>query len=1125
MQEETVMRGYRLSPQQRQVWLAQQRDGGVRQSVYNAQCRLTLDGVLRVEDLKAAVAAVVEQHEILRTRFQRPEGMKTPVQVIDDDPSVLWRAEDLSDRDAEMQSGRVEQASQEEAAGAFNFEHGPLMRVALLKLSSQLQVMLLTLPSLCADHRTLLNLAREIERNYTPHLGSAATDDEPVQYLQFSEWQNELLEAEDEAEEGRRFWHELLLEAPATLRLPFETRTAESAAAHTAAQANFDVVTGDKIRTTAAIAINLDAGLTRQLIALAAKSGYPLNVVMQACWESLLWRLSGQHDLLVATLLDGRHYEELASALGLFARYVPLSVALSGGLRLRDLCAQIEERNRAAQEWQDYFNSEEAEGAARMPLLGYAYHQWQVSQPTENVESEESGVASDGLRWRVEQAYSRVQSFALQLVVMRRGESEVSAELEYDAAYYEESAARRVAGYYAEMLRSVARGGMEQRVSELELMGAPERAQVLAEMSGEQEEWESAKGVVERFEEVARESGERVALEYEGEALTYAELNARANQLARHLRSLGVAAETPVALWVERSLEMLVGLLGILKAGGAYVPLDAAYSNERLSFMLEDARPPVLLTQSRLAASLPAQQAKVVCLDTDWEVVAQQSAENLPEERSASSLAYVLFTSGSTGKPKGVAVEHRQLRNYVNAILKRLALPSGASFALVSTFAADLGNTVLFPSLCSGGRLHVISQERVTDPDSLADYFAQHEIDCLKIVPSHLEALQSSVAPHRSVLPGKRLVLGGEASRRAWVESLRQTAPGCRIMNHYGPTETTVGVLTCEVENGDAEQSSQTIPLGRPLANTRVYLLDAQLSQVAAGVSGELYIGGDNVARGYYNRPEATAERFLPDPFSGQAGARMYKTGDLARLLPDGQIDFLGRNDDQVKIRGYRIELGEIEWTLTQHPSVREAVVVAREDDAATGKRLVAYLVCRHKHALSAVELQDFLREKLPDYMIPAAYVVLKALPLNPNGKIERRSLPDPDGSTLQIERPYVAPRTPLEEVLAGIWADVLKLERIGVEDNFFALGGHSLIAMQIMSRVRNTFHMELPLRVVFEATTVEKLARSLVEHETRPGQSEKIAAIVKRMQGMSAEEKRALLKERNVSNAQAAPA
>jgi amino acid adenylation domain-containing protein len=1036
--------------------------------------------------------------------------MRTPVQVIDDDASVLWRVEDLSDRRAEEQLRRVEQASQEESE-AFNFEQGSLLRVVLLKLSTQHHVMLLTLPCLCADHRTLLNLAREIERRYTQRFGSATGDDEPVQYLQFSEWQNELLEAEDEAEQGRRFWRELLLGTPAQPRLPFEARVAEGAT-HAATQAGFAVEAKRETQTNVSVVIGLDAAVTQQLIVRAAKSGYSLDVVMQACWESLLWRLTGQHTLHIAKLLDGRHYEELASALGLFARYVTLPTAVSSDLRLRDICSQIEQRNSAAQEWQDYFNPEDEEAAPRTPLIGYAYHERQ------ELEDEERGA----VRWQVEQVRSRLQSLALQLVIARGDGDEVRAELEYDAAIYEASAARRVARYYAEVLRSVAEGGIEQRASELEVTGEEEREQLLRELSGEREEWENERGVVERFEEVARENGERVAVEYEGETLTYAELNARANQLARHLRSLGVVTETPVAIYVERSLEMVSGLLGILKAGGAYVPLDAAYSNERLSFMLEDARAHVLLTQSSLAATLSAQQAKVVCLDTDWAIVAQQSTENLAEERSAASLAYVLFTSGSTGRPKGVAVEHRQLRNYVNAILKRLALPSESSFALVSTFAADLGNTVLFPSLCTGGRLHVISQERVTDPEALADYFARHEIDCLKIVPSHLEALQSSAAP-RSVLPRRRLVLGGEASRRAWVESLQRTAPACRMMNHYGPTETTVGVLTCEVEDSDAEHLAPTIPLGRPLANTRVYLLDAHLSPVAGGVPGELYVGGENVARGYFNRPEATAERFLPDPFSAQAGARMYKTGDLARLLPDGQIDFLGRNDEQVKIRGYRIELGEIEWSLTQHPSVREAVVVAREDEA-TGKRLVAYLVCQHNQALSAADLQDFLREKLPDYMIPSAYVALKALPLNPNGKIERQSLPDPDGSSLQIERPFIAPRTPLEEVLAGIWADVLKLERIGVEDNFFALGGHSLIAMQIMSRVRNTFHMELPLRVVFEATTVEKLSRSLVEHETRPGQSEKIATIMKRMQGMSAEEKRALLKERSVSSAVAAP-
>jgi amino acid adenylation domain-containing protein/non-ribosomal peptide synthase protein (TIGR01720 family) len=462
-------------------------------------------------------------------------------------------------------------------------------------------------------------------------------------------------------------------------------------------------------------------------------------------------------------------------------------------------------------------------------------------------------------------------------------------------------------------------------------------------------------------------------------------------------------------------------------------------------------------------------------LDSDWEVIAKRPEKNPSCAATPENLLYIIYTSGSTGKPKGVAVEHRQLLNYLHGILARLDLPEGASFATVSTFAADLGNTVIFPALCTGGCLHVISQERATSPEALVDYCESHSIDCLKIVPSHLNALLTASHPEK-ILPRKYLILGGEALSWQLVEKIRQYAPSCQILNHYGPTETTVGVLTYPLHE-QMRDKSETIPLGRAIANTQVYILDHYLQPLPIGVAGELYIGGDSVARGYLNQPQLTTEKFITiEHFGGQDGqpTRVYKTGDLARYLPDGNIEFLGRIDHQVKIRGFRIELGEIESVLSQHPAIRETVVLAREDELGN-KRLVAYIVGSQESALIS-ELRDFLKEKLPEYMVPSVFVQLKALPLTPNGKVDRQALPAPDSIRPELEGRFVAPRTPIEETIAKIWAQVLALERVSIYDNFFELGGDSILSIQIVART-NQAGLQLTPKQLFESPTVAGLA------------------------------------------------
>lgn len=605
------------------------------------------------------------------------------------------------------------------------------------------------------------------------------------------------------------------------------------------------------------------------------------------------------------------------------------------------------------------------------------------------------------------------------------------------------------------------------------------------------------------FEAQVERTPVAIAVACEDEQLTYRELNRRANRLARHLRALEVGPEVLVGICMERSLETVVGLLGVLKAGAAYVPLDPALPQARLASMLEDIQSPVLLTRQRLVERLPTHQAQLVCVDTDRErIAAQAGAKNPTSKVSTENLAYVLFTSGSTGRPKGVAIEHRQILNYLNAIVARLGFAAGASFAMVSTFAADLCNTMLFPALCTGGCLHVITRERASDPEAVADYFRRHPIDYLKIVPSHLTALLAASHPEQ-VLPRQRLVLGGEASGWGLIEKLRALAPDCLVFNHYGPTETTVGVLTYRVEGvqparraGDDNYRRShprppteadrpaTVPLGRPLANTQVYILDSHLLPVPSGAAGELYIGGAGLARGYLNRPALSAAKFMPHPFSDAPGARLYRSGDLARYLPNGDVEFLGRIDQQVKVRGLRIELEEIRAILEQHPAVRESVVVVREAERDPGqKRLVAYVVPHRERLPSGGALRRFLREKLPYYMLPAAFVMLEALPLTPNGKIDRRALPAPASSGPQSEQAYVAPGTRLERWLADLWQDVLAVEAIGVHDDFFELGGDSIKGAILVNRIQEQLGAVVHVVALFEATTIAALGAYLNEH------------------------------------------
>ncbi len=1069
-----IIEGFRLSPQQRHLWLLQQNS-----SAYCAQCAIQIAGKLNIEVFKSALQQVVNRHEILRTTFHRQTGIKIPIQVIAERSAPSWQNVNLIHLDLKEQEAKIEEILQSERELICNYEQGSLLRASLLTRSDSQHILIITLPSLCADSWSLKRLFQEISRAYGACLKDEELLGEPVQYIQFSEWQNEVIEEED-AESGKAYWQQQQWKLP-LLTLPFEGKPSE--------QTGF---------APAVHTLRINPDISTKSEANAVQNNTTIAEFLFACWKILLWRLTGESNIIVSTVFNGRKYEELYGVVGLLAKWLPVSCSFQESLKFAEVLSQLREAWSNNENWQEYFLWEESTGTAAEAKdfpIGFEFE--------ELSEKYNAGEVS----FSIYRQYVCFERFKIKLTCVQKKDF-LTAEFHYDPELISKSAIQCLAEQFQTLVESAANNS-EAAISELNILSDRTRHQLLVELNNTQTNYPQAKCIHHLFEQQVERTPDNIAVVFENQQLTYAELNRRANRLAHYLQRHSVVPETLVGIYAERSLDIIIAILGVLKAGGAYLTIDPALPAASLAFRLQDAQVPILLTQQGLLEREHA-QVPMLYLDTDWELIAQESEANPNSELTTANLAYLLYTSGSTGQPKGVAIEHRQILNYLYAILDKLELPTPASFATVSTFAADLGNTAIFPALCTGGCLHIVSQERASDPKALADYFQRHPIDCLKIVPSHLATLLTSSAS-RSILPRQCLVLGGEAASWDLIAKIQQHAPNCRILNHYGPTETTVGVLTYPVKSKQASYNAKTVPLGSPLANTQVYILDRQLQPVPLGIPGELYIGGAGLVRGYLNRPKLTAEKFISNPFvnfglgsSGEKSEivesdaqpnnpkskiqnpklsqRLYKTGDQARYLPDGNIEFLGRLDNQVKIRGFRIELGEIEATLSQHPAVKQAAVLAREDELGN-QRLVAYIVPgveTRSQNLKSAELRHFCLNQLPEYMVPSAFVRLKALPLTPNGKVDRNALPAPEQSRPELEDLYVLPRSPLEAQLAEIWAQVLGLGKVGIHDNFFELGGHSLLITQLLARVRGTFKVDLSLHSLFEQPTVANVAEKI---------------------------------------------
>jgi len=816
---------------------------------------------------------------------------------------------------------------------------------------------------------------------------------------------------------------------------------------------------------------SLPPDLVAGLKNLSRQENVTLFMTLAAAFQVLLQRYSGQDDIVIGTPATGSSRSEGESLNNLSVNTLVLRADLSGNPSFRELLAQVREVTLGAYAHQDLPFEKLVEALNLQRGLS--------GSPLFQVMFTLRSIAGDKLQLNeispeLLKACTETSQFDLTLELLETPQG-LKGALEYATDLFEAATITRLIGHFQTLLEGIA-ARPEARLSELPLLTERERRQLLVEWNNTQADYPKDKCIHQLFEEQVAKTPDAIALVFEDERLSYRVLNNKANRLAHYLQTLGVRPDALVAVNMYRSIDLVISLLAIVKAGGAYVPVDPDYPKQRLAFMLDDTKAQVLLTHSSLAAQFPDYSGELVCLDQFRINQNRESAENLPCNASPNNLAYVIYTSGSTGQPKGVMVPHKALINHMSWMQNVFPLTHKDKVLQKTPFGFDASVWEFFAPLISGAQLILAAPGLHKDVPMLVHAIKRQAITVVQFVPSILEILKDY--PELSECADLKIVFcGGEALNNNLLQSLLAKLD-ISVCNLYGPTE---ACIDATYWLGDKNFNSPVVPIGRPISNTEIYILDRHLQPVPVGVSGEIYIGGDGLAQGYLNRPELNAEKFIRHPFTDDTQARLYKTGDLARYLPDGTIEFLGRLDHQVKIRGFRIELGEIESALGQHPQIRDGVVGVYEPIPGD-KRLVAYLVAHSDAEPTLSELQDFLKPQLPEFMIPSAFMFLNELPLTPNGKLDRNALPMPDMNRQELDADFIAPRSQVEKQLAEIWCDVLKTERVGIHDNFFELGGQSLLAMQIIIRISEQLSVEIPLAGLFERPTIAELAK-LIEN------------------------------------------
>jgi amino acid adenylation domain-containing protein len=1039
---EPVSRGINLplSFAQERMWFIEQLYPA--NTAYNTIIAIRLTGALDARALEQSINLVVARHEILRTTFTAVDGL--PRQVIAPHLPLSIEVKELRSLPEHERERGVQQAMREEADRPFDLAQGPLLRLFLWLLSDTEQVFLYTIHHIISDGWSQAIFVRELGTLYQALAGGKqpSLPELPIQYADFAVWQRDWLRGAV-LEKQLAYWRKQLHDLP-VLTLP---------AAHPRpAQQTFH---GRQLRFV------LPRELREGLLHLSRQQGMTMFMASLTAFHILLNRYTQQEDIAVASPIANRNRSENEGLLGFFANTLVLRANLAENPSCQEMLQRVRQVTLDAYMHQDLpFEKLIAElqpvrDRSRNPLAQILFT-WRNER---RISWEVPGLQLSHVAWDSGQA-----RFDLELYIGEDDEK-LACYFIYNTDLFEAATIERMAGHFHNILQGmVADPG--QRIGEIPMLGQEERRQLLVAWNDTVVAYPKDQCLHRLFEEQATRTPEATAVIWQDESLTYRDLNRRANQLAHYLQQCGIGPDACAGICIARSPDMVIGVLAILKAGGAYVPLDPTYPKERLAFMLQDAGISVLLTQSHLLPALPAFAGRIICCDTMSAQFAGESCVNPQSKVGSDHLAYLIYTSGSTGKPKGVLIPHRNVVNVVWAIRQRPGIACHDRMLAVTTLSFDTAAADLFGSLLNGAAVVIVPRDTMSDGLRLGDTILETQATVMQATPVTWKLLLAAGWPQRSFL---RMWCTGEALPPSLAHELSQR--GGELWNLYGPTETTIWSCLTLVP---AEISA--IAIGRPLANTSMYILDSHLAPVPVGVTGELYIGGDGLARGYLNRPELTAERFIPNPFSEKPGERLYRTGDLARYLADGNIEFIGRSDQQVKIRGFRIEPGEIEAVICQCAGVREAVVLAREETPGD-KRLVAYVVPQPATTFSAQALRAFLRQQLPDYMVPSFFVPLDKLPLTPNGKVNRQALPAPDSHRGERELHFVAPQTPVQEMLVGIWSEVLRAEKIGIHDEFFALGGHSLLAMRVISLIRNVLQVEIPVSSLFDHPTVAGLA------------------------------------------------